>query len=177
MARRKRRSTRRHVRAHRRRRNPFAVRHVIRRVRRRHNPSLGGMGRGIVGTITKGAKCGAFVVLGESVSNIVPGLVKLPTTGIVGIAAKIAAGVAVGTVGRRVMGQENAAYFIAGVFAGVWRNLIKQFNVPLLAPALAGYGPALPGVVQPGLAGYAPRSGALPAAMRGSATGGGVYSF
>lgn len=120
------------------------------------------MGGGFVRTLTQGAKCGAFVTLGEGLSAAVPGFVGLPTTGLLGFAARIAAGTVLGTLGRGILGSQNAEYFVAGAFSGVYRQLVRQFNVPILAPALAGY----PGVVQ--MRGYpqAAKAAIAPAGMR-----------
>jgi hypothetical protein len=124
------------------------------------------LGGGFLRTLTKGAKCGAFVTLGEATSVAVPGLVGLPTTGLLGYAARLGVGTAVALLGKGVLGSENVEYFVAGAFAGVYRQLVRQFNIPILAPALAGY----PGATK--LAGYpAPRAAIAPAGMRtGSST-------
>lgn len=139
--------------------NPV-VRHHRRRSYRR-NPSIRGLTGGLFGALARGARCGAFVTLGEATSVAVPGMIGLPTTGLLGYAARIGVGAAIGTFGRGVLGAANAEYFVAGAFAGVYRQLVRQFNVPILAPALAGY----PGPVQ--MRGYPQTRGAIaPAGMR-----------
>lgn len=147
---------------HRRRRHSFSAnprRHRRRSYRRNPSFGVGGIGRAVV----KGAKCGAFVTLGEAASVAVPGIVKLPTAGLLGYAARLAAGTILGVVGKGVLGAENAEYFIAGAFAGVYRQLVRTLNVPILAPALAGY----PGPVQ--LRGYA-RAPLAPTGLRTGTT-------
>lgn len=147
------------------RRHSHAVTHHRRRSYRR-NPSFRLGGGGLMRTITQGAKCGAFVTLGEGLSAAVPGFVGLPTTGLLGFAARIAAGTLIGTLGKGVLGSQNAEYVVAGAFSGVYRQLVRQFNVPILAPALAGY----PGVVQ--MRGYVPAAprAIAPAGMRAGST-------
>jgi hypothetical protein len=139
------------------RRNPVARRRRHRGGhRRRHfrrNPGLRLGGGGFVRTLTTGAKCGAFVTLGEALSAALPGLVKLPTTGMLGYAARIITGTAVAVFGKGVFGAGNAEYVAAGAWSGVYRQLVRSMNVPLLAPALSGY----PGPVQ--MRGYTPPSG------------------
>src|SRR2546421_1672924 len=135
-------------------------RHHRRRYRR--NPGVSSLGRGFVGAAMKGAKCGAFVTLGEALSVALPGIIKLPTAGMLGLAVRGLVGTGLGVFGRSLFGSEHASYVVAGAWGGVWRQLVRQFNVPLLAPALAGY----PGPIQ--LRGY---SDTARAAVTGVPTG------
>lgn len=154
-------------RRHRRHRRHTLRANPPRRHRRRHyrrNP-FGGGGRGVMGLVTRAAKCGLFVTAGEGLSVIVPGLVKLPTTGYVGYAARIAAGTALAVFGRRMIGSANAEYLLAGAFSGVYRQLSRQVNIPLFSPALAGY----PGPIQ--LRGYAAPARRMVGAPHGMADG------
>jgi hypothetical protein len=110
----------------------------------RRNPGISLGGGGFVRTLTRGAKCGAFVTLGEGLSVAIPGLVKLPVTGFLGLGVRALVGTAVAVFGKGIFGAENAAYVVAGAFGGIYRTLVRQFNIPILGPALAGY----PGPIQ-----------------------------
>ena len=128
----------------RRRSSPRSVRftpvRLPRRVYRR-NPGIRSMGRGIVGKVMGGATRGLQVTLGRAGVNIVVGFLPagLQGPGIVGYATKAVGAVVVGMAADALGFRAASPFVVAGAFSTIWDDVIRTFNVPLLAPALSGY--------------------------------------
>lgn len=104
---------------------------------RRNPPSL----KGITGRVVDGVKDAALVVVGEAGTNIVAGLIPFGAGSVpLDLAKKIASALVVSYAGGMVLSRNAAHMLLVGGLAGIVRSGVKQFNIPVLAPALADYG-------------------------------------
>ncbi len=141
-----------HAAPKRRRRNPLAassVRRVTRRTRRASNPI--GM-TGILGSITDAAIGAGGALAVDTLFNFLP-LPAQYKVGMIGTAAKAATAIALGTVGRKVLGR-TAGKMAAGALTVIAYDAMKAF-VPGAAATVAGLGYMSPGLP----AGYLPQQG------------------
>lgn len=143
-----------------------AVRRHARRSRRsyRRNPIGGGIGN----LVMQSVKDTVGIVAGEAISGSVPRLVGLNQAGIVGTAARVASGLLVAVVAKRMVGPRMAEMIAAGTVSGEARRYIKNANIPVLSSALGddaeyddlGFipgsvdGTVLPGESYAGVSGY-----------------------
>lgn len=138
----------------RRRRNPIAasaVSRVTRRTRRARSRNPIGM-TGILGSITDAAIGAGGALAVDMAFNYLP----LPAnfkTGMAGTAAKAATAIALGTIGRKVLGR-TAGKMAAGALTVIAYDAMKGF-VPGAAATVAGLGYMSPGLP----AGYLPQQG------------------
>lgn len=133
-----------------------------RRTTYRRNPPRKG---DIMGRVTTGLLDGLQVMLGKAGARAVPTLLKLPTTGTMGIGVQLASAVAVGMVAEQFVSRDAARMIVAGGVSAPLEALVISYNVPFLAPALTTG--ALSGYPQGGpLVGY-PRQHAAPARLAG----------
>ena len=139
----------------RRRRNPLAassVRRVTRRTRRARNPIGGISTTGILGSITDAAIGAGGALAVDMLFNYLP----LPASfkvGVAGTAAKAATAIALGTVGRKVLGR-TAGKMAAGALTVIAYDAMKGF-IPGAAATVAGLAYMSPGLP----AGYLPQQG------------------
>lgn len=170
---------RRHATRTTRRRRSVALANPRRRHRRRRHLSNPGFrsARGILGSLFRGAKTGAWVFAGELGTGLITSIIPLSSTGIVGLGVRAAAATVSG-IGIGMINREGGALALAGGFASIYRSLATEFagNVPLVGNALAqasmplgiaplrtvaptgaaGYvAPGMRGYVQPGMGDYA----------------------
>lgn len=118
--------------------------------------------RGVMNTLTRGAKDAFFVLIGDAGVGAVPRLVNLPTTGLVGTIVELATAVLVGMGVHKFGGGEAGRFAVAGGLARVGRSIVVGAGVPILAPALSAY----PG----NLAAYPGNLAALPSGARSTLT-------
>jgi hypothetical protein len=137
-----------------RRRNPIAasaVHRVTRRTRRARSRNPIGM-TGIMSGITDAAIGAGGALAVDMAFNYLP-LPANMKTGMVGVAAKAATAIALGTVGRKVLGR-TAGKMAAGALTVIAYDALKGF-VPGAASPVAGLGYFNPGLP----AGYLPQQG------------------
>jgi len=97
--------------------------------------------------VTGGILNGLLVTLGDGVSSFAASLVGYPGASMVGYAIRAVAGVAVGVLTAGFMGEERAAFYIAGAFSGIYRQLVQ--SMPVSSPGLQKLQAAFAGYPQP----------------------------
>lgn len=120
---------------------------------RRPNPPF----KGIVGQLIGGVQDASFIVLGKAGTNIVAGFIPLGGGVALETAKKLASALVVGYVGNFISANAGRM-MLAGGLAGLVEGVVKQLNIPLIAPALSDYS-AFPAVgaypqVSPGVSAY-----------------------
>lgn len=91
------------------------------------------------------------ITVGKAGARMIPGLIPgIPTAGIPGKAAQIAAALALGFAAGEFLDEDVGRALMVGGLSGVVEGLIVEFNVPYLAPALAD-GPGGTGLYSMGL--------------------------
>lgn len=106
-----------------------------RRTTYRRNPPLR-TGR-MVRDVADAAVGAVQLTVGKAVSRALPGLVKLPEQGPVGVAIRAGAAVVVGLVAETVTGGRLAERLLEGGLQGCVEDLAVGYNLPLIGPALA----------------------------------------
>jgi hypothetical protein len=139
----------------------MARRHRRHGRRHRHNPPRMSA-RGVVATLTRGAKDAFWVLAGDAGVGAIPRLVGLGTTGVVGTIVELASALGVGMIVHRFGGGEAGRFAVAGGLARVGRSIVIGSGIPVLAPALSAY----PG----NLAAYPGNLAALPSGPRSTLT-------
>lgn len=97
----------------------------------------------IVNQLVDGLKDAGLVVVGDAGTNIVAGLIPFGAGSVpLDLAKKLVAALAVGYAGKFISGNASKMFLIGGL-SGIIRSAVKQYNVPVLAPALSDfYAPA-----------------------------------
>lgn len=106
------------------------ARHRNRRFRR-NPPGV----RGIAGMVTNAAKDSLALISGRVVARAVPQMVKLPSDGIVGIAARVAVGI-IAAIGAQRISARTGEMVLLGAVSGEVERIIKAANVPVVSAAL-----------------------------------------
>lgn len=101
---------------------------------RRPNPPL----KGLVGELMDGLKDAALVTGGKAATNIIAGFIPLSGGTAMETAKRLAAALAAG-YGGRFISRNASRMFLIGGLTGVVEGLVKQLNIPVLAPALSDY--------------------------------------
>lgn len=136
----------------------------------RRNPA-----KGIVKSLTDGAVNAGHIVLGKAGARLVPDALNLPRTGATGLAVQAAVAVGLGMLADGFMPKRRAELILAGALTAPVESIIAGAGIPLLSPALSGYGMGAYVPRSGGVRGYVPTGSAaklgayVPAAGRSSA--------